>query len=94
MIKLYDSPSSSGKCIRTLEGHSSWVWSLSFNVDGSLLASGSDDTTIKIWEVSSGRCLQMLEGHSECVYSVLFSTDELRFVSGSDDKTVCLWIGS
>jgi len=53
--------------------------------------SGSDDKTVKIWDVISGRCLQTLEGHSNWVQSVVFSPDSQRLASGSDDKTVKIW---
>ena len=56
----------SGKCLRTLEGHSGAVWACGFSPDGRLLVSGSDDHTLKLWEVRSGKCLRTLEGHSGC----------------------------
>jgi len=91
-IKLYDDNNSSLSCIRTLRDHTNSVRSLSFNLYGSLLASGSDDKTIKIWDVSSGKCLQTLSRqHTDRIHSVLFSPDESRLVSGSDDKTICIW---
>ena len=56
--------------IKTLEGHFGPVNSLSFSSDGSKIASGSHDCSVKLWDVTSGQCLQTLEGHSETVYSV------------------------
>ena len=38
--------------------------SVSFSPDGTKVASGSDDKTVKLWDVTSGECLQTLEGHS------------------------------
>ena len=43
---------------------------------------GSDDKSIRIWEVLTGKCLQKLEGHSEGVTSIAFSSDGLKIVSG------------
>jgi WD40 repeat protein len=39
---------------RKLEGHSSWVNSVSFSADGSRVVSGSDDNTVQIWNVETG----------------------------------------
>jgi WD40 repeat protein len=81
--------------IKTLEGHSDYVNSISFSPDGKLLASGSRDTTIKIWEVGSWKLIKTLEGHSYEVYSVSFSPDGKLLASGSRDTTIKIWeVGS
>ena len=59
------------------------VNSVSFSPDGTKVASGSDDKTVKLWDVTSGECLQTLEGHSDCVNSVSFSPDGTKVASGS-----------
>ncbi|PHH52104.1 Vegetative incompatibility protein HET-E-1 [Ceratocystis fimbriata CBS 114723] len=78
-------------CLQTLEGHDDYVMSVAFSTDGQRLASGSLDTTVKIWDATSGACLQTLEGHDHYVTSVAFSTDGQRLASGSYDKTVKIW---
>ena len=65
--------------------------SVSFSPDGTKVASGSGDNTVKLWDVTSGECLQTLEGHSLSVTSVSFSPDGTKVASGSWDKTVKLW---
>ena len=65
--------------------------SVSFSPDGTKVASGSDDKTVKLWDVTSGECLQTLEGHSDYVKSVSFSPDGTKVASGSWDNTVKLW---
>ena len=65
--------------------------SVSFSPDGTKVASGFDDKTVKLWDVTSGECLQTLEGHSDSVRSVSFSPDGTKVASGSFDDTVKLW---
>lgn len=48
-------------CLQTLEGHDDSVNSVDFSADGQRLASGTDDSTIKIWDAATGACLQTLE---------------------------------
>ncbi|KAM3112521.1 toll/interleukin-1 receptor domain-containing protein [Phormidesmis sp. 146-33] len=73
-----------------LEGHSYVVRSVSFSPDGQTIASGSTDSTVKLWDLQ-GRELQTLKGHSSAVTSVSFRPDGQTIASGSTDNTVKLW---
>jgi WD40 repeat protein len=75
----------------TLTGYTSDVWSVAFSPDGRLLASGSNDKTIKLWEVASGSLVRTLSGHTDWVRSVAFSPDGRLLASGSYDDTIKLW---
>jgi WD40 repeat protein len=72
-------------------GHTWGVTSVAFSPDGSMIASGSGDKTIKLWRVSDGFLLRTLEGHTDSVSSVAFSPDGSMIASGSRDKTIKLW---
>ncbi len=64
---------------------------MAFSPDGQRLASGSEDTTVKIWDSATGKELFSLKGHANEVFSVAFSPDGQRLASGSWDKTVKIW---
>lgn len=72
-------------------GHTDWVWSVTFSPDGQILASSSNDQTIRLWDVQTGQCLKILQGHTNWVRSVLFSPDGQTLISGSEDETTKLW---
>ena len=54
------------------------------------LASGSYDTTIKIWDIITGNCLKTLEGHSNSV-NFLVKINENTLASGSYDTSIKIW---
>jgi WD40 repeat protein len=56
-----------------------------------MLASSSEDGTIKLWDISTGECLHTLKGHQGRVWAVAFTPDGQTLVSGSSDKTIKLW---
>ncbi|KAG7402334.1 THO complex subunit 3 [Phytophthora boehmeriae] len=75
-----------------LGGHSRKVFALGFNCDGSRLASGSQDRSIRIWDPSSDRELMELRGHSDGISSLAWDpTTPHRLASTASDKTVRFW---
>lgn len=59
--------------------------------EGLVLASGTADKHIHLWEVCEGRPLRTLDGHGADINSLAFSADGHRLASASADATVALW---
>jgi len=81
----------------TFQGHDRWVNSVAFSPDGRLLASGSSDNSVALWDVRRGEGERLL-GHAGpllgtlgAVFSVAFSSDGRTLASGGNDDTVRLW---
>ncbi|CAK73532.1 unnamed protein product, partial (macronuclear) [Paramecium tetraurelia] len=77
--------------LHSLIGHSSAVASVNFSPDGTILASGSYDNSIRLWDVKTGQQKAKLDGHSNYVMSVNFSPDSTTLASGSYDNSIRLW---
>ena len=73
------------------QGHQGNVGAIAFSPDGTVLASGSHDKTVKLWDIATGDVLRTLAGHTDWVRSVAFSPDGTLLASASDDDTVKLW---
>ncbi|KAF5129801.1 uncharacterized protein G6M90_00g017440 [Metarhizium brunneum] len=77
-----------GRCtIKTFKGHENGVTCLQF--DHNILATGSYDTTIKIWNIETGEVIRTLRGHTSTVRCLQF--DDSKLISGSFDKTIKIW---
>ena len=71
--------------------HSSYVTSVAFNHDGTILATGSDDNSVILWDSHSGKKLKTLTAHSNWVTTVAFNHDGTILATGSYDESVILW---
>lgn len=78
-----------GKCLRTLIGHTGGVWSSQMSSDGNIIISGSTDRTLKVWDSDSGLCKHTLFGHTSTVRCMHLHGS--RVVSGSRDATLRVW---
>ena len=78
-------------CRSVLEGHTAGVNAVVFSADGQLLASASDDKTVRVWETATGACRNELKGHTHGVTAVVFSADGQLLASASYNETVRVW---
>jgi len=77
---------------KPLRGYFGSVLSLAFSPDSTLIASGSADETIRVWDATTGAAIgEPLRGHTHAVSSLAFLPDGSQLVSGSWDNTIRLW---
>ncbi|KAK4238984.1 hypothetical protein C8A03DRAFT_14600 [Achaetomium macrosporum] len=77
-----------GRCsVKTLKGHTNGVTCL--QLDDNILATGSYDATIKIWNIETGEEIRTLHGHTRGIRALQF--DESKLISGSLDNTIKIW---
>jgi WD40 repeat protein len=83
--------------IKVFEGHTSWILAMKTYVklkeDGSVkhqwLFSGSDDNTVRIWDISTTKCLEELQGHKNGIQTITFANNDL--FTGSYDNYIICW---
>ncbi|KAI0977376.1 hypothetical protein F4678DRAFT_412746 [Xylaria arbuscula] len=78
-------------CLQTLEGHQERTMSVAFAPNAKYVASGSDDCTVRVWDVTAGECLNVLNGHEGSIRSIAFSPNSECLASSSADHTVRIW---
>ncbi|MEC8513523.1 MAG: serine/threonine-protein kinase [Planctomycetota bacterium] len=91
-VRVWDA--STGECLHTLQGHESFVWSVSWNPAGTRIVSGSNDKTLRVWDASTGECLHTLEGEvpmSDSFAQHPWSPAGTHVVSVSGGAAVRIW---
>lgn len=88
-VKIWDL--NSRQKIRTLKGHSGWVYDVAISPDARTVVSTSNDQTIKIWDLSTGAEIRTLTGHQGLISAVAISPDNRTIASVSYDKTIKIW---
>jgi hypothetical protein len=87
-VTYWDIDSGSGK---SLQNYHATISTVAFSPDGLLFCTGSDDSTVKIWQTKTGTCLKTLTGHGDAVTQASFTPDGRFVISASDDGTVRVW---
>ena len=72
------------------DGTRSRRWSVRFSPDGTTLATGGGDGTVKVWDVASGQLRETFQGHEARVAGLRFSVDG-RTLYSSGSKSVIAW---
>ncbi|CAD7922457.1 unnamed protein product [Amoebophrya sp. A120] len=78
-------------CVMKMQEHVERVNRSLFHPDGTCIASGSDDRTIKIWDLRRKRLIQHYDAHAGPVLDLDFNSSQNFLASSSTDRTVKLW---
>jgi WD40 repeat protein len=81
----------SGRKLRDLPAHASDVNAVAFGRDAHILASGSWDGRVRLWDLTTGGIARILQGHSYRISSLAFNPDGTVLASGSWDGTSRTW---
>jgi len=91
-VNVIGIPHHAGKLVMTLTGHEGPVHSAAYSPDGRLLASGSADDTVRIWDMRTGdEAMAALRSSDGTVWAVAFAPNGKNLVSGTDGGVVCVW---
>jgi len=77
--------------ILTLTGHTTWIDTAVFSLDGKRIVTASRDNTAKIWDAKTGKELTTLKGHIWPLTSAVFSSDGKQVLTASRDRTAKIW---
>lgn len=90
--KLYLCDMEKGSVISHTEPAAGRIWSCALSSDESRVASGSEDNTVRVWDIHTWQPVgEPFAGHADWVMCVAWSADGKRIVSGSKDSTVRVW---
>ncbi|MEG4799808.1 protein kinase [Microcoleus sp. ARI1-B5] len=77
--------------VKNFAQHSDPVGAVAFSPDGLMLASGSKDKTIQIWDLATGKSIRTFGGDSSTIWSVAFDSNGTRLATGTGFWRVMLW---
>jgi WD40 repeat protein len=88
-VKVWDL--SSQRLFRSLPGHTSRIWDITFSPDGQTMATASSDQTVRLWDVATWSTREILRGHGREIWTVAFTPDGKHLVTGATFEPVMLW---
>lgn len=77
--------------IKTIEGHPSWINSVSISPNGKIAVTGCNDHIIRMIDLSTGDFIKTFAGHTDDIKTVKLSFDNQFIISGSSDETIRIW---
>jgi WD40 repeat protein len=91
LVETFEASGSNLSCLKTFKGHLMGVSSLSYNPKKDILATGSDDSTWKLWSVPNGELIMSGEGHIDWIGGLDFHPRGNLLATASGDGTVKVW---
>jgi serine/threonine protein kinase/WD40 repeat protein len=88
-IRIWDADT--GRLVKRIEGHTSWVSKLIFTKDGHRLISAAADQTIRFWDTETWTQAKVLRGHQDEVHALALSESAHLIASASKDGDLALW---
>ncbi len=90
-IRNYVELSQLWKTVQILKDNTAPINSIAIDNHGFILASGSDDKAIRLWNLQTGQLLHKFLGHTAEVYAIAITADGRRVISAGDDRTILVW---
>jgi len=81
------------ECLRAIKAHQMPVLSMAYDPTGTLVATGSADRSVRVWDIARGYCTHSFRDHTDIVILLKFHPNSMTMtlVSGSQDNTIRLW---
>ena len=89
--KPEEEPNFEKDSIESLIGHSDWIRAIAFSTNGKYLVSGSNDRTVRLWDLQTGQLIRLLKGHKQRVKCIQISENGKLIISASADNTLKIW---
>ncbi|TPX39569.1 hypothetical protein CcCBS67573_g10664, partial [Chytriomyces confervae] len=86
VVKVFSTET--GELVQSFNGHSGSIHGIVVLPDNDMIASCSDDKSIRLWSMSTSKCLHVFNDHEDAVNAISVSSNGMMLVSASDDKNI------